>query len=149
MTQDFPYKNLHEYLDKAFLGLTPTESEIAQAKKEYWKAYNTHLKQNQRKKRKEVTLALDKNEWQSLLERRNPNQSIHDYIKEWLTHHIDNSPIVANTIIQDMTQIEQQLFLVTDYLEGLVYQRRHIDKDSIAGLEQLLNKLQELLEDKF
>lgn len=149
MAQDFPYKSLHEYLDKVFVGLTPSESEIAQAKKEYWKAYNTHLKQNQRKKRKEVTLALDKNEWQSLLERRTPNQSIHDYIKEWLTHHIDNSPIVANIIIQDTTQIEQQLFLVTDYLEGLVYQRRHIDKDSIAGLEQLLYKLQELLEDKF
>ena len=149
MAQDFPYKSLHEYLDKVFMGLTPTESEIAQAKKEYWKAYNTHLKQNQRKKRKEVTLALDKNEWQSLLERRTPNQSIHDYIKEWLTHHIDNSPIVPSTIIQDTTQIEQQLFLVTDYLEGLVYQRRHIDKESIAGLEQLLYKLQELLEDKF
>jgi hypothetical protein len=38
---------------------------------------------------------------------------------------------------------------VIDYLEGLVYQRRHIDKDSIAGLEQLLFKLQKLLEDKF
>lgn len=149
MAQDFPYKSLHEYLDKVFMGLTPTESEIAQAKKEYWKAYNTHLKQNQRKKRKEVTLALDKNEWQSLLERRNPNQSVHGYIKELLHHHIDNSPIVPQAIVQDTTQIQQQLFLVVDYLEGLVYQRRHIDKETIAGLEQLLYKLQKLLEDKF
>jgi hypothetical protein len=149
MAMVFPYKSLHEYLDKVFVGLTPSENEIAQAKKEYWKAYNTHLKQNQRKKRKEVTLALDKKEWQSLFERLNPNQSVHTYIKELLTHHIDNSPIAPSTIIQDTTQIEQQLFLVTDYLEGLVYQRRHIDKDSIAGLEQLLYKLQKLLEDKF
>ena len=111
MAQDFPYKSLHEYLDKVFVGLTPSESEIAQAKKEYWKAYNTHLKQNQRKKHKEVTLAFNKKEWQSLLERLNPNQSLHGYIKELLN--------------------------------------RHIDKDSIATLEQLLYKLQELLEDKF
>lgn len=149
MTQDFPYKSLHEYLDKVFVGLTPSESEIAQAKKEYWKAYNTHLKQNQRRKRKELTIAFEKKEWQSLLERLNPNQSLHGYIKELLNHHIDNTPIVTSTIIQDTTQIEQQLFLVTDYLEGLVYQRRHIDKDSITTLEQLLCKLQELLEDKF
>ncbi len=149
MAQVFPYKSLHDYLDKVFSGTTPSENEITQAKKAYWKAYNTHLKQNQRKKRKEVTLALDKKEWQVLLERRKPNQSVHAYIKELLTHHIDNTPIATSTIIQDTTQIEQQLFLVTDYLEGLVYQRRHIDKDSIAGLEQLLYKLQKLLEDKF
>ena len=145
----FPYKSLHDYLDKVFSGTSPSENEIAQAKKEYWKAYNTHLKQNQRRKRKEVTIGLDKKQWEALLERRKPNQSVHAYIKELLTHHIDNSPIAPNTIIQDTTQIEQQLFLVTDYLEGLVYQRRHIDKDSIAGLEQLLYKLQKLLEDKF
>lgn len=149
MAQVFPYKSLHDYLDKVFSGTTPSENEITQAKKEYWKAYNTHLKQNQRKKRKEVTLALDKKQWEALLERRKPNQSVHAYIKELLTHHIDNTPIATSTIIQDTTQIEQQLFLVTDYLEGLVYQRRHIDKDSIAGLEQLLYKLQKLLEDKF
>jgi hypothetical protein len=145
----FPYKSLHDYLDKVFSGTSPSENEIAEAKKEYWKAYNTHLKQNQRRKRKEVTLALDKKEWQSLLERLNPNQSLHAYIKKLLTHHIDNTPIVTNTIIQDTTHIEQQLFLVTDYLEGLVYQRRHIDKDSIAGLENLLHRLQKLLEEKF
>lgn len=149
MSQPFPYKSLHDYLDKVFSGTSPSETEIAQAKKEYWRVYNTHLKQNQRKKCKEVTLALDKKQWEALLERRNPNQSVHAYIKELLTHHIDNSPIFTSTIIQDTTQIEQQLFLVTDYLEGLVYQRRHIETDSIAGLEQLLYKLQKLLEDKF
>ncbi len=149
MAHDFPYKSLHEYLDKIFMNLTPSENEIAQAKKEYWKAYNTRLKQHQRKKRKEITISLDKRQWESLLEKRKPNQSIHDYIKEWLTHHIYNSPVKPNTIIHDTTQIEQQLFVVTDYLEGLVYQRRHIDNDSIAKLEQLLYSLQKLLEDKF
>lgn len=149
MAHDFPYKSLHDYLDKVFSGTTPTENEIIQAKKQYWKAYNTRLKQNQRKKRKEVTIALDKKLWEALLEKRKPNQSVHDYIKELLTHHIDNSPIAPNTIIQDITHIEQQLFLVTDYLEGIVYQRRHIDTDSIAGLENLLYELQKLLEDKF
>lgn len=149
MTGDFPYKSLHEYLDNVFSGKSPTEMEIVQAKKTYWKAYNTHLKQKQRKKRKEITIAFDKKEWQSLQERLNPNQSLNSYIKELLTQHIDNTPITPTTIIQNTTQIEQQLFLVIDYLEGLVYQRRHIDKVSIAGLEQLLYKLQKLLGDKF
>ncbi|MBN8643472.1 MAG: hypothetical protein J0L86_16795 [Flavobacteriales bacterium] len=149
MAHDFPYKSLHEYLDSIFKGVTPSENDIIQAKKSYWKAYNTRLKQHQRKKRKEITIALDKKEWEALLQRRSTNQSIHDYIKEWLTHHISNSPIVTNTIVQDTSQIEQQLFVVCDYLEGLVYQRRHIDNNSIATLEQLLYKLQKLLEDKF
>lgn len=149
MSQVFPYTSLHDYLDKVFSGASPSENEIAQAKKAYWKAYNTRLKQSQRKKRKEVTLALDKKLWEALLEKRKPNQSVHAYIKELLTHHTSDSPIAPSTIIQDTTHIEQQLFLVTDYLEGLVYQRRHIDSDSITGLEQLLQELQQLLEDKF
>lgn len=149
MADNFPYKSLHEYLDKVFSGTSASEIEITKAKKEYWKAYNTHLKQKQRRKCKEVTLAFDKKEWQSLLERLNPNQSLHGYIKELLNHHSNNAPIATSTIIQDTTQIEQQLFLVTDYLEGLVYQRRHIDSNSIAGLEHLLQELQQLLEDKF
>lgn len=149
MTGDFPYKSLHEYLDDFFSGTSPTEMEIVQAKKTYWKAYNTHLKKKQRKKRKEVTIAFDKKEWQSFQEKLNPNQSLNSYIKELLTHDIDKTPITPTTIIQNTTQIEQQLFLVIDYLEGLVYQRRHIDKDSIAGLENLLHELQRLLEDKF
>lgn len=149
MSQAFPYTSLHDYLDNIFSGTTPSETEIAQAKKAYWKAYNTRLKQNQRKKRKEVTLTLDKKLWEALLDKRQPNQSVHAYIKELLIHHTSNSPIVPSTIIQDTTHIEQQLFLVTDYLEGLIYQRRHINNDSITQLEHLLQELQKLLEDKF
>ena len=44
------YKSLHDYLDAIFKDSSPSENEIIQAKKDYWKAYNTRLKQDKRKK---------------------------------------------------------------------------------------------------
>lgn len=149
MEQDFPYKSLHDYLDDLFRDKTPTESEITQAKKQYWKTYNTRLKKSQRQKRREVTIAFEKDEWESLLKKRSPNQSLHAYIRELLIHPTDNNHISPSIPLQDTTQIEQQLFLVTDYLEGLMYQRRLMDKESVARLENLLAALQRLLEEKF
>lgn len=149
MAQDFPYKSLHDYLDTIFKGLSPSDNQIAQAKKDYWKTYNTHLKQSQRKKRIEITITLDKNLRDSLLLRCPANESISNYIKKWITQQTNQNSLNCQSKPIENTQIEQQLFIVCDYLEGLLYQRKHIDKDSIATLEQLLCKLQRLLEDKF
>lgn len=145
---DFPYKSLHDYLDSVFKDKMPSETEIKEAKKDYWRSYNTHLKRTQRAKYKEVTLALDKQLLEVLLKKRKPKQSLHDYIKELLTQ-IGNDLNIPTKPLQNTTQVEQQLFLVIDYLEGLVYQRRMIDKESITGLENLLHHLQQLLDEKF
>lgn len=149
MEQDFPYKSLHDYLDRVFIGRAPTENEIVEAKKQYWKVYNTRLKQIQRKKYKEVTIALEKQMWEVLLQKRSSKQSLPSVIKELLTLQLEGHSEISTRNVQDAPLIEQQLFLVIDYLEGLMYQRRLIDKESIIRLETLLQRLQQLLEEKF
>lgn len=149
MKNGFPYKSLHDYLDLVFRDKTPDENEIIEAKKIYWKSYNTALKQNQRKKRKEVTIAFEKDEWEMLSRERNPNQTIQAFIKVLLLQQIGNGATNRNTFLKDTTQIEQQLFLVTDYLESMIYHRRFIDNESIQVLEQHLLQLRKLLEALF
>lgn len=146
MKSEFPYKSLHDYLDVVFKDKTPDENEIIEAKKMYWKSYNTQLKQSQRKKHKEVTIALEKEQWEILLKMRTPSQTIQAYIKELLLKQIDSKDLTKKVFLQDTVQVEQKLFLVIDYLESMIYHRRFIDTESIRILESHLLHLRRLLE---
>lgn len=149
MNGGFPYKSLHDYLDVVFKDKTPDENEIIEAKKLYWKSYNTFLKQNQRKKHKEVTIAFEKQHWETLSKERRPGQTIQSHLKELLLKQIGSKDPVKRVVLQDTVKIEQQLFLITDYLESMIYHRRFIDAESIRVLEKHLLQLRRLLEDLF
>ncbi len=149
MKSDFPYKSLHDYLDVVFKDKSPNENEIVEAKKLYWKSYNTFLKQTQRKNRKEITLAFEKEQWEKLSKERNPSQSIQSYLKELILKQIGCMDLTKRVFLKDTVQIEQQLFVVADYLESMIYHRRFIDTESIGVLEKHLLHLRKLLEDLF
>ena len=143
------YKSLHDYLDAIFKDSSPSENEIIQAKKDYWKAYNRKLKQDKRKKTKEVTISLNKETLERLNQKLIAGESISNYIQKLLK---TNLQIIATTGFFDKElglKIEQQLFIIIDYLESLLYQRKLIDTTQIALLEKQLEQLQNLMEEKF
>ncbi|MBB4807071.1 cob(I)alamin adenosyltransferase [Chryseobacterium defluvii] len=146
--ENFPYKSLHDYLDIIFKDITPTEIDIIKAKKTYWRNYNTLLKKNQRIKHKEVTIPLTKEQLELLSRKIENNYSVSQYVKSVILQHINNESASLSKK-QDLTGIEQQLFLVTDYLESLLYQRRFVDNTQIGKLEQHILYLQQLLETQF
>lgn len=143
------YKSLHDYLDAIFKDSSPSKNEIIQAKKDYWKAYNTRLKQAKRKQIKEVTISLNKETLELLNLKLVAGESISSYIQRILK---TNLQIIETTGFFDKElglKIEQQLFIIIDYLESLLYQRKLIDTSQIALLEKHLEKLQNLMEEKF
>ncbi len=147
--EPWTYTTLHDYLDDLFRNKNPHTEEIIQAKKSYWRSYNKRLKQLQRKKHKEVTIALNKDEMQLLSRKLEYQQSVSDYIKKLVVVHLDNNLATLNpqnNQKKDLTQIEQQLFTLIDYLESLIYQRRFVDKGQIIKLELYIQQLQHLLE---
>lgn len=150
--ENFPYKSLHDYLDIMFRDKPPTEHEIVGAKKQYRKDYNTHLKRNYRKSHKQIALSFTKDEMELLRRNLEPQQSVSDFIKKLVVVHLDNSQTLfnqQNTQKKDFAQIEQQLFILIDYLESLIYQRRFVDQNQIGKLEQYILQLQQLLETQF
>ncbi|MGC4129234.1 MAG: hypothetical protein QM564_06670 [Bergeyella sp.] len=149
--EPWTYKSLHDYLDDLFRNRTPDTEEIIQAKKTYWRSYNTRLKQTQRRKHKEITLSLTKEELELLRRRLQAKQSVSAYIKKLLQDHLEDTSLLQNNTIdkQALNQIEQQLFLLIDYLESLIYQRRFVDQHQIGKLEQHILYLQQLLETQF
>ena len=143
------YKSLHDYLDAIFKDSSPSENEIIQAKKDYWKAYNTKLKQAKRKQNKEVTISLNKETLERLNQKLATTVSISHYIQD---HIKTNLQIIETTGFFEKElglKIEQQLFIIIDYLESILYQRRLIDTTQIALLERHLEQLQNLMEEKF
>ncbi|NMR34958.1 hypothetical protein HIO71_12250 [Chryseobacterium aquaticum] len=150
--ENFPYKGLHDYLDIIFRDIIPTEDQIAEAKKQYRKYYNSHLKRNYRNSHKQITLSLTKYEMELLKRKLESQQSVSGYIKKLVLAHLDNSQTLfnqQNTQKKDLAQVEQQLFILIDYLESLIYHRRFVDNTQIAKLEQHLLYLQQLLETQF
>ena len=143
------YKSLHDYLDAIFKDSSPSDNEIIQAKKAYWKAYNTKLKQGKRKKTKEVTISLNKETLERLNQKLSTTESISHYIQNLIK---TNLQIIETTGFFEKElglKIEQQLFIIIDYLESLLYQRKLIDTSQIALLEKHLEKLQNLMEEKY
>ena len=147
--EPWTYNNLHDYLDDLFNGKNPSDEEIIQAKKAYWRSYNKRLKQIQRQKHKEVTISISKELLELLNGRLEPKQSIIDYIKTLLEKHLRGSENVNLNQKKEFLQIEQQLFLVIDYLESLLYQRKLIDRQQMQQLEKYIQNLQFVLEQNF
>jgi hypothetical protein len=143
------YKSLHDYLDAIFNDSSPSDNEIIQAKKAYWKAYNTKLKQVKRKQNKEVTISLNKETLERLNQKLSTTESISHYIQNLIK---TNLQIIETTGFFEKElglKIEQQLFIIIDYLESLLYQRKLIDTFQIALMEKQLEQLQKLMEEKF
>ena len=148
-TEPWTYKNLHDYLDDLFKNKDPLDDEIIQAKKMYWRSYNTRLKQIQRKKKKEITIGLKQEELKQLHRKLEHNQSISNYIKNLLEVHLQGNESVNYSQKKELTQIEQHLFILIDYLESLIYQRRFVDNNQIGKLELYILQLQQMLETHF
>ena len=147
--EPWTYNNLHDYLDDLFNSKNPNDEEIIQAKKAYWRSYNKRLKQIQRQKHKEVTISISKELLELLNGRLEPKQSIIDYINTLLEKHLRGSENVNLNQKKELLQIEQQLFLVIDYLESLLYQRKLIDRQQMQQLEKYIQNLQFVLEQNF
>ncbi|MCQ4141599.1 hypothetical protein [Chryseobacterium sp. EO14] len=149
LPEPWTYNNLHDYLDDLFNGKNPGDEEIIQAKKTYWRSYNKRLKQIQRQKNKEVTMSLSKEVLELLHRKLAPKQSISDYIKFLLESHLISNENTNANQKQELLQIEQQLFIVIDYLESLLYQRKLIDRQQMLQLEKHIQNLQFVLEQNF
>lgn len=149
LPEPWTYNNLHDYLDDLFNGKNPTNEEITQAKKAYWRSYNKRLKQIHRQKHKDVTIPLTKEVLELLNRKLEPKQSIIDYIKVLLENHLQSNENVNNNQKKELLQIEQQLFILIDYLESLLYQRKLIDRQQMQQLEKYILNLQFALEQNF
>ncbi len=142
------YSCLHDYLDALFEGKTPSKEAIIEAKKVYWRAYNTRLKKQQRQKKTEVTISFYKEEIKTLKSRLSDKQTISQFIKQVVTNELQSKK-GENVSTDAFDSLEQQLFLLIEYLEHLLFQSENLDKRNLHILKKHLKTLQQLFKKHF
>ncbi len=141
------YHNLHDFLDAFFQGKEPSILEIRQAKELYWRAYNSRLKKEQRKNKTTVSITLSKAEESALKQCLKETQTLSNYIKILVLCHVSSSA-QKSFDCKALNQIEQQLFLLINYLEQLLFLKT-LESSQIRLLEKHLQHLEGLFETLF
>jgi len=136
------FTSVHDYLDECFLNSDPTENEIIKAKRWYWRCYNTDLKRR-RSHYINVSVYFSKEELERI-KTLIKKGSLSDFIKKLVLSYLEGTSTV--TLLTDTTVIEEQLFLITEYLLELMNENNAIHSDKLSALESQIKTLQSQVE---
>lgn len=141
------HKNLHNFLDALFEGQDPSNESVVLAKKQYWKAYNLKLIQKRRTENHEFSVSFSKTEFRLIKGRMTDKQAVSQYIRQAVLDGLsDDTP---TTPVIDTAIIEQQLFLVAEYIKDLLENERTVNESAITQLQSQILELQNLIENQF
>ena len=112
------YKSLHDYLNDNLKGINnPSNEQIIELKKQYWKEYFYHYRKNYRQKFQEVTLRFDKNSVEKFNAKKG-NQALAQFLYDCIEMALESN---QNGIMDKETlgQINLNLMNVIHLLEEL------------------------------
>lgn len=144
MRADFPYKNLHHYLDSVFEAMTPTTEQIISEKKKYWRMYHKFKKRSYRESRQEVTIAFTGEQIKAIQSYNISKLPLARVLKSFVLQRI-NSP-VKNLDTTCLDLANQRLFLLIQLLEEIIEDKIAISPKTIDLLESHLLELEQLLQ---
>lgn len=139
------FKNVHQYLDTVLKDISnPTNAEVKQAKRAYWKLYYTHYRKEKRKIRKEFTLGFSIERLQEIHQKRGTQS-----VSEFLYHSIDKELKSENTFFYNadiLSALHLQLMQLITLIEELLDTSETEDVTEILGrLEQVENSFSQLI----
>ena len=136
------FTGIHDYLDEVFADREATAEEIATAKTIYWRAYNTDLKRRMRASSSSIHIRLDKEDIKQLQSALKEGQEIAHLVRDIVVQYLSNKqydcPIINTALI------EQQLFLINEYLQELLLLEK-IDEQRLKQLEDYILAIEKAL----
>lgn len=140
MKKNKKYDNLHQYLDDVFSEIkNPSNEQIIQAKKEYWKLWYREYHRERRKKRKEFTLGFDQKTL-LLIKSKKGTMTISKFLYSAVQHYLQGNPPLLHNKDQ-VTLLHQESMNLINNLEEI------IDTETYEALEQVIEKLETLEQD--
>jgi hypothetical protein len=136
--------SVHDYLDVLFENTIPSKQDVLNAKKEYWRAYNTDLKRRFRKKHTILQISFTKQEMLCIQAKLVEGESATKYIYNLVLHHLQEHKDFGRKT--NTALIEQQLFLIVEYLNELL-EIENADVEKIQELEKHIKTLEQTIED--
>ncbi len=132
------FTSAHDYLDELFASSDPSEAEIILAKQWYWRCYNSHLKR-QRKHYTNLSVYFSQ-EQITRIKTYAEKGTVSDFIKKVVLSYLDGTTSIIQEV--DMGIIEQQLFLITEYLQDIIQNDTVVDSLRLQLLEDKIKDLQ-------
>ncbi len=136
------FNSVHNYLDELFVGIDPSEEEIISAKKWYWRCYNTDLKRR-RSHYTHLSIYFSKDEIQRIKQVTEKGK-VSDFVKKVVLSHLDGTTDFTTSM--DTSVIEEQLFLIAEYLLELINMDTTADNTGLIKLENQIALLQTQIE---
>jgi len=136
------FNSVHDYLDDIFEDMDPTDNQIQTAKKWYWRCYNTDLKRR-RKTYTNLSIYFSKDEIQRI-KTATEKGKISDFVKKVVLSHLDGTTTFTQKL--DTAVIQEQLFLIAEYLLEIINGDTAIDNTSLMALEKRIAQLQTQIE---
>ncbi len=127
-----------------FEDVTPCKEDIINAKKQYWRAYNTDLKRRRRKQFSVFQISFSKQDLAIIKSKLQEGQPVSKYIYQLVLQHLNDGSEL--TPIVNTALIEQQLFLIAEYLKELL-DFDHIDTGRIEQLEIYIQALEDVIQE--
>ncbi|WP_438965116.1 hypothetical protein [Flavobacterium sp.] len=131
------YNSLYEFLDDNLKGINnPSNEQVIELKKQYWKEYFYHYRKNYRQKFKEVTLRFDKKSIEKINAKKG-NQALAQFLYDCIEMALESN---QNGIMDKETLglINLNLMNVIHLLEEL------IDTNNATLTEEVLERIEEL-----
>ena len=135
------FNGVRDYIDKLFDGKSPSEDDIKQAKKDYWRMYNTNLKRKIRREYPIIRLRFSKQEMNRIKEKLDNQELLSIQIQRIVLDYIDGTITTGNIAL-----VEQQLFLIHEYLEELLEEGNAVALSKIETLQENIVAIQNALE---
>ena len=130
---DFNFKSVHEYMDTIFKNHEPSEVEIVEAKRVYWKLYLKAYKKRYRKNNVQIAFCISKSEYLKYKQlAKSKGVKVTTLIKQ----------LVLRPKQLDRHVLKQPILELIDLVEEAIYENSTIDKDRV--LEQLKTLLTHL-----
>jgi hypothetical protein len=115
--KEFNYNSIHDYLNEMFghRDVEPSPLEITQAKKAYWRLYNSNLKRERRRVIHNINLSLSKREFKLLKkEAKRKKIDLYQLLKERVIQESPNS-----NMNRSLVGIQKSVFEAINGIEDL------------------------------
>lgn len=134
------YNSIYDYLDEFFsLNLHPSEKQIQNARKEYWRLYFREYHRKRREEKKEVTLCFDRNTYKEILDKKGSLRTT-EFLYGVIKDHLQNRPMGEMTN-ETITTIQIRLMTVVNDLDDL---SQLLQEDDNQKLEKTLSEIEDI-----
>ena len=142
------FKTLHDFLDFIFKKRksSPSDLEVFEMKKLFWRSKNTHRKREYRKNYAEFPVCFSSVELELLQANMGKERFVSRFVRQQILMMLHNDTIHKSV---DTSVIEQQLFVIADYLQVILDLNQVVDEVRINKLECDIQGLQTLIEEIF